>query len=311
MVHVSFAYASLPTGTPRGLERDMSIPPSSPFTFTLAGAGCVGTAVAVLLARAGHMPVGTASRSAGSAERAAGLLGAEAYSVARLPPADVVLVGAPDDAIAEVAGLVPAVRGSVVWHFAGSRGLGPLEPALSRGALGAALHPVQACPSIEAATLRLPGSAWGVTCSDELREWAQVVITGDLRGIPITVASKDRPAWHASSVITANGISALLSAGERVLGSIGVDDPIAVLGPIAAGVIANAREAGGATATLTGPVVRGEVAVIERHLAALEGTEGRAPYATATRMIIAAAVASGRIDNETAAKMSALLGDER
>lgn len=289
----------------------MSIPPSSPFTFTLAGAGRVGTAVAVLLARAGHQPVGIASRSASPARRAAGLLGAETYSVAGLPAADVVLVGAPDDAIVEVAGLVPAVRGTVVWHFAGSLDLGPLEPALARGALGAALHPVQACPSVEAGIEHLPGSAWGVTCSDELQEWAQGVIAGDLRGSPVTVAAKDRPAWHAASVITANGVSALLSAGAQVLGSIGVDDPMAVLGPIAAGAVANARAEGGGTATLTGPVVRGEAAVIERHLAALEGTEGRAPYVTATRMIIVAAVAAGRIDNEAAAKMSALLDDER
>ena len=280
-------------------------PPPIPFTFTLAGAGRVGTATAVLLSRAGHTPVGVASRTPASAERAAGLLGTDIHPFDGLPAADVVLIGAGDDSIEEVASrLTPT---SVAVHFAGSLDLSILEPFTSSGAGAAALHPVQACPSVEAAIERIPGSAWGITCSEGLEGWAATVVTNDLNGKAFPVAPEDRPAWHAASVVTANGISALLSAGERILSSIGVTDPIEVLGPLAAGSIANARSSGGGTATLTGPVVRGEVATIERHLKAMAGTAGHTPYVTATLAIIAAALASDRIDATIADQMRALV----
>ncbi|MPZ69668.1 MAG: DUF2520 domain-containing protein [Actinobacteria bacterium] len=282
-------------------------PPPIPFTFSLAGAGRVGTATAVLLSAAGHAPVGVASRTPASAERAAGLLGTDVYPFEDLPGADVVLIGAGDDSIEEVASLLAPDHGSVAIHFAGSLDLTILRSLTSAGAGAAALHPVQACPSVEAAIERIPGSAWGVTCSEGLEEWAAAVISDDLRGTAYPVAPQDRAAWHAASVVSANGISALLSAGERILSSIGVSDPIEVLGPLAAGSIANARDAGGGTATLTGPVVRGEIATVERHLNGLAGTTGYAPYVTATLAIIAAALASDRIDTTTADEMRALI----
>ena len=283
--------------------------PPRPFRFVLAGAGRVGTAVAILLARSGHECAGVASRTEASARRAAGLIGAPATTIEELPPGDVALIGAPDGAVEDVCrALAPRLaEGAVAWHFAGSHGLAPLGPALAAGASGAALHPVQACPDVDTAVRRLPGSAWGVTCSDGLEPWASAVIESDLGGVPVPVAGAARPVWHAAAVTAANGAAALLAAGERMLAGIGILDPPTVLGPLAAGAVANAREGGGGAATLTGPVVRGDVEAVERHVRALEESvpDALPLYRAAGRLVLGAA--GTRLDAPVAARLRALL----
>lgn len=272
--------------------------PPSPFELALVGAGRVGTAVSLLLQRRGHAVVGVASRSAASAEAAGARLGAPVARVEALPPSDVVVLGVPDHALAGVvrsAGETLADR--VVVHLAGSVGIDPLRGATDAAAL-CALHPVQACPDVDTAIVQLPGSAWGVTCSAGAEGWARRLIEEDLDGAPVEVREQDRALWHAAAVTTSNGISALMATGEALLDAIGVESPGRVLGPIAAGTVANARQVGGGAAALTGPVVRGETQVIARHL---DAVSQHAPdlldaYLHALRSIVAGARASGRID---------------
>jgi predicted short-subunit dehydrogenase-like oxidoreductase (DUF2520 family) len=288
--------------------------PSSPFRFLLVGAGRVGTAVSALLRSAGHTVSGVASRSPASVARAVDVLDAPRMDLdpVEWPDADVVLIGAGDGAIASIANAAAGWvgPGRVVVHFAGAMGVEPLRRAVDAGAVGCALHPVQACPDVDTAITRLPGSAWGVTCSLPVaEEWASGIIRSDLGGDPRIVAEDHRALWHAASVVTSNGIAALLSSSEALLDEIGVATPVDVVGPLAAGTVANARQGGGGGPTLTGPVVRGEVATIRGHLHAVAQ---RAPslldtYVTATRLILAAATRSGRLEPETATRIEAVL----
>jgi len=185
--------------------------------LTLIGAGRVGTAVASVLQSRGHEIVGVVSRSPSSTQAAGDHLQAPVVGrIEDLPPADLVLLGVTEGAIEEVARAVAlnVAPGTVVVHFAGAFGLTPLRAAISNGARGAALHPVQAMPSVEHALARLPGSAWGVTCPEDLRDWAHSLIRNDLDGEPIDVREDDRALWHAASVTTSNGVAALLSAAS-------------------------------------------------------------------------------------------------
>lgn len=285
--------------------------PATPFRIALVGAGRVGTAVTQLLRRSGHEVAGVASRDPASAQRAAAFLGAPAFDIASLPPADVVLVGAGDAAITVVAEqIVPRLReGSIVCHFAGSLGVTPLTPVLAARARACALHPVQACPDVASAVERLPGSAWGVTCDPDLRAWAEEVVARDLHGMPVSVAEEDRPLWHAAAVATSNGIAALLAVGESILASIGIAQPQRVLGPLAAGTVANAQAAGGAGTALTGPLVRGEAATIERHVTALgqRAPESLPAYLTVARVILEVGRRAGRVDSRQEAALLRLL----
>lgn len=280
--------------------------------IALVGAGTVGTAVSWLLAQKDHEIVGVASRNPESAAAASRRLGADVYAIEEIPDADLVLVGVSDAALEPVSTTIEdrISKGELVCHFAGSFGPSVMKALVRKGAKVCATHPVQACPTIDAAIARLPGSAWGVTCSDPDAE-ARIfeLIERDLDGYPVRVREQDRSIWHAAAVAASNGIAALLATGESILSDIGIDDPFRVLVPLAEGTVQNAREAGGGAAILTGPVVRGERETVRRHVEALRDRPGAqfAQYRAAALLTVQAAVAAGRIDERTAAEIMAEL----
>lgn len=289
-------------------------PPLPPRTFRLClvGAGKAGTAVAAGLRAAGHEVAAVASRTRERAAGAAARLDAPVARVGSLPECDVVLLGVPESAVRQIAGeLVPRLReGTVVWHLAGSLGITPLASIAGAGGWRCALHPVQAFPDAGAGVARLPGSAWGVTCDEPVRPWARAVVEEDLGGRAFALAEADRPVWHAASVTTANGAVALLSLGERLLGSIGIAAAGDVLGPLAAASVAHAA-ARGATASLTGPAVRGEWQTVAGHVDALRAgaPDLVGPYLEATRLIFRAADRAGKVDHDARHAAAALLGE--
>ena len=292
----------------------MSTPSGSRLRFALIGAGRVGTAVTEFLRRSGHEITGVSSRRAESAERAATRLETRTFDhKSELPAADVLLLGVPGEAIGQVVSLlIPSlVPGVVVVHFAGALGIDPLAEAGVAGAGVAALHPVQTFPDVERGIERLPGSAWGVTASPEIEPWATGLIAADLEGLPVIVPEEARPVWHAASVSTSNGIASLLAAGEAMLAAIGIDAPHRVLGPLAAGTVANAGERGAAE-SLTGPVVRGEQGTIASHLDALTDTSPHLAedYARIARVIVDAATRAHRIEEEEAERMLEMLENQ-
>lgn len=288
------------------------VAPPRPFSFCLVGGGRAGTAVALALKGAGHAVAGVASRSKSSAAAAAARLDAPVVAPNALPPCDVVLLGVPESALEPVAArIAPALgRGTVVWHLAGAAGIRALEAVASAGAVRLALHPVQAFPDHDAGLARLPGSAWGLTCDEGLRLWARTIATEDLGGRVFDLAEEDRPVWHAAAVTAASGAVAIMSLGERLLESIGVGAAGDVLGPLASAAVANASERG-ATASLTGPAVRGEWATVTAHLDALRrgAPDLVEPYREATRLIFRAALRAGKVTPEARAAAAAALGE--
>jgi predicted short-subunit dehydrogenase-like oxidoreductase (DUF2520 family) len=276
--------------------------PQSPFRVALIGSGRVGTAVASLLATSGHEIVGVGSRTGESARRAGELLGTSVFSSDDPVDADIYLIGTPADVVGPSTTLLVSridVESRVVVHFAGVTGIEPLEPARRKGAATCALHPVQACSDVESAIRNLPGSTWGVTCSEGSLDWTRSLIEKDLQGRVTLVAESDRPAWHAAAVMTSNGLAALLASSEHLLDGIGVSEPEVVLGPLAQGTLDNALAGGGGAATLTGPIVRGEVGTVRTHIEGLRrlSEEHVATYRSVTRMILEAAQKAGRVDH--------------
>jgi predicted short-subunit dehydrogenase-like oxidoreductase (DUF2520 family) len=289
----------------------MPPPARSDLRIALIGAGRVGTAVSELLRRRGHSIVGVSSRRAESSERAAAFLETVVFDHRTgLPPGDVFLLGVSDGAIPSVTSeIAPFLHdGAVVIHFAGAVGLAPLAAANAAGAGAAALHPLQSFPDVDTAIERLPGSAWGVTASDGLETWIHDLVTDELEGFPVTVSEAARPLWHAAAVTTSNGIAGLLSTAESMLASVGIPRPESVLGPLAAGTVANARQRGGAE-ILTGPVVRAEGATIAAHLEALATAAPHLveDYARVARIIVGSALRARRIGEEEAERMLGLL----
>lgn len=245
-------------------------------SFSLVGAGALGTHLASALSKQGLMPRGIASRSRGSAARLVGLL--EAGSVvapdaAELADADVLLLCIPDDAIHAAASALAASgaswKGRVVLHTSGARDAGALSPLGEQGAETGSFHPVQTFSGPPDAAL-FRGITVGVEGSNgAMAVAAHLADTLLAEALPLT--ADDKALYHAAAVMGGNFAIALLGAAADVWDHAvhGRADFAKALGPLVRQSVQNALEHGSGAA-LTGPVVRGDVHTIEHQLDALE-----------------------------------------
>ncbi len=240
----------------------------------IVGPGRVGTLLAVACSRAGHRVVAVGGGSARSRERltslVAGVRAADGVADAARR-GELVLVTVPDDAIEPVAtelALADAFRdGQHVVHVAGSRGLDALRRAALAGARTAACHPAMTVPIGSTDPDVLIGTAWGVTAHADDRPWAHELVA-DLGGDAHDVPDAARGLYHAGLAVGSNAVGAALAVARQLLLTARIDDPSAFLGPLVAASVDNVLERG-ATA-LTGPIARGDVGTVERHLALLD-----------------------------------------
>jgi predicted short-subunit dehydrogenase-like oxidoreductase (DUF2520 family) len=122
----------------------------------------------------------------------------------------------------------------------------------------------------------------------------------------VRLAPGSKAAYHAAAMLAAGGFVALLDAIAELGRVAGLDEPgaLAIYGGLAEQTLGNARALGIARA-LTGPMVRGDVGTIRRHLEALEQ---HAPdvvplYRAIADREIAIAEARGALAPETAASI--------
>ena len=87
---------------------------------------------------------------------------------------------------------------------------------------------------------------------------------------PFPIAEADRAAYHAAAVVASNHLVALLGQVERLAEAAGA--PFAAFAPLVRASVENAFLLGAADA-LTGPVSRGDLGTVERHLGALDPAE--------------------------------------
>ena len=191
--------------------------------------------------------------------------------------ADLVLVATPDAAIADTAAaLAPGLEpGALVVHLSGACTLDELtklelaRPDVRTGAL----HPLQSLPSAAVGVDRLPGSWCAVDGPDDVE---RIAVSLGMR--PFRVAPEQRTAYHAAACIASNHLVALLGQVARVAAEAGV--PADALLPLVRATVENVAALGTADA-LTGPVARGDVDTVARHLDALPAGEQAAYRALA------------------------------
>jgi predicted short-subunit dehydrogenase-like oxidoreductase (DUF2520 family) len=277
------------------------------------GAGTLGTAIAVLLERAGHRIVGisgreeTRGRASSYLPRVPFLEPAEAAAAAEL-----VVIGTPDDVIeptveALVAAAAPA-PGTWVAHLSGSLGLDALKPAAVAGAGILAIHPLQTFPDIGSALERLPGCSIAITAEDEEGYFLGERLAGDLEGVPFRLSDELRPLYHAAAVFASNYLVAASAIAESLWAEAGVPDPARTMAPLQRATLENVERLGPARA-LTGPAVRGDSGTIRRNLEALEAhaAELVPAYVAMARATLDLAERSGRLSSGARAAVEDVL----
>lgn len=244
----------------------------------IVGAGKVGTAVGVLLGRAGYVVAFVHDIDPARAEEAGRTMGGvtpvrDVAAVSR--GVDIVLITTPDRLIGEVAddiarrgGIRP---GHIVMHMSGSLTSDVLELVRGCGAAAASLHPLQSFADFAQAIKNIPGSVFCLEGDPdavaELRKMVEVY-----NGVEIAIPKEQKPLYHAGAVVASNYLVTLLWSSVRLLESIGMDGKTALeaLMPLVEGTLRNSR-ALGVPAALTGPIARGDATTIADHLASMEG----------------------------------------
>jgi predicted short-subunit dehydrogenase-like oxidoreductase (DUF2520 family) len=281
-------------------------------TIGFIGAGITGTALAVRLAQHGYEVIAVSSRSLSSAEKLAGRIsGCQVYNRAQevADMAQLVFITTPDDIIPEVAAEVKWHKEQSVVHCSGAHSIDILEPAKQRGANTGCFHPLQTFASIDRAIENIPGSTFTIEAEEPLQGVLKEMAT-TLEGGWVTLKAGDKVLYHAAAVFACNYLVTLVKVATDLWQTFQVppEQAIKALMPLLRGTLSNIENVG-LPNCLTGPIARGDMGTISRHL---ESLEKQAPpllsiYKELGRQTIPIALGKGRIDLQRAEELKALL----
>jgi predicted short-subunit dehydrogenase-like oxidoreductase (DUF2520 family) len=250
-------------------------------SIAIVGPGRLGRALALELRRTGYPIAEIVSRNhAGSRRRANELarkVGARASTSenARLD-ADVVWFCVPDREIAAASRQLASAVGwkkKIAFHSSGALASDQLKVLRRRGVSAASVHPLmtfvsRSIPSLKGVPFAVEGDAAAVKVA---RRFVR-----DLGGKAFSIRKQHKAAYHAWGAFTSPLLVALLVTGERLARAAGLSAVEArkKMLPIIRQTIAN-YEALGPAGAFSGPIVRGDVEVVRKHLEVL----GKVPEA--------------------------------
>ncbi len=267
--------------------------------IAFVGCGAAGRALAVAWRRKGHAIGAVHARR--SAAEVVKVIGAGVPN-GPLDDADVVVFGTPDDALAEVAKRHRLAPKQVALHLSGAHPSTVLAPT---GARTASLHPLCAFADLEAALAALPRAFCFV--EGEAADVAEKLA----RELTPHVARLDtgkKILYHAGAAIASNYTVTLLAVARDLLVEAGVPAGVALdaLVALVRGSLDNVEKVGIPQA-LTGPVARGDVDLVRRHIEALDGPV-RALYVALLEATLPLARARGTLSAQAEASLRRVLG---
>ncbi|HEX6938375.1 MAG TPA: Rossmann-like and DUF2520 domain-containing protein [Longimicrobiales bacterium] len=224
----------------------------------------------------------------------------------------IVVLAVPDDRLGEVAqglaaaGAAPA--GCVAFHLAGALTTEVLAPLHAVGYAVGSLHPLQSVADPWSGGDRLVGAAFALAGDAEALAAGRRLVDA-LRGRALVVPPALRPLYHAAAVFASNYVVALVAVAARLLREAGVaeSDALPAVLPLVRGTLDNLEQLG-ISAALTGPIARGDVDTVRRHLARL--SPGERPLYSALGLEALGLARAAGLDAGRAAELEALLSFE-
>jgi predicted short-subunit dehydrogenase-like oxidoreductase (DUF2520 family) len=255
--------------------------------IAILGPGHLGTSLAMALHRAGFAIEAIVGKATGKSGQRARKLAKQVRARASADfEADVVWFCVPD---AEIARAALDFAGRLSWekkvalHSSGALTSDSLQILRRQGADVASVHPLMTFvkgsrASFAGVPFAIEGDAPAVRAAKE--------ITRKLGGNAYSVRKRDKAAYHAWATFTSPLLMALLATTEDVAGLAGVKGNEAKrrMLPILCQTLSN-YAAFGAPAGFSGPIIRGDVETVRKHLRVLR----RAPAAREVYLALARA----------------------
>jgi predicted short-subunit dehydrogenase-like oxidoreductase (DUF2520 family) len=246
-------------------------------TISIVGPGNLGSALALTLVAAGYRVESFAVRRGSKHRKQAGALarriGAQLVELSKESrlAGDIVWITVPDDAIAQVARVLAKSgewQGKTVFHSSGALTSDELGALRTTGTHVATVHPMMtfvrgAVPDMKDVAFALEGDAVAVRT-------ARSIVT-KLAGKPFVIRKENKVLYHVFGSFASPLVIALMATMEEVALAAGIrkkDIPNVVL-PLLTRTWGNYLVHGAASA-FTGPLARGDVATVQKHLAALQ-----------------------------------------
>jgi predicted short-subunit dehydrogenase-like oxidoreductase (DUF2520 family) len=270
----------------------------------IIGTGKVGTSLAAVLKSKGFHIAAVSDMAEASLKNAERYLGKNVLYTQNntdvVAAADAIAITTQDSFIqgvaAEINAKVERLDRKLIFHTSGADPSSVLIPLNEKGAFLGSLHPLQTFPDID--------SAIGVlqdTC---------IFVEGDKDAVPLlrhlgdhigakvyTIAGKDKVLYHLSAVFVCNLLSALFCSGQGLMEKINIDfEPFL---PIIRATVYNIENKG-PLASLTGPIVRGDVKTVKAHLASIDDMElHKKVYKALSEVAVQMAAERKTIDEKT------------
>jgi len=242
------------------------------------------------------------------ARRLAGEVGAIAVAAGRAKvEAEVVWFCVPDGAIAGAAESLAGAaewKGKVALHSSGALTSDELAVLRKRGAKVASVHPMMTF--VRGSRPPLAVVPFAIEGDPKAAKAARAIVL-ELGGVPFTIRKKHKEAYHAWGMFTSPLLDALLAVSERVAVAAGVRRKTARerMLPILRQTLANYARLG-APESFSGPIVRGDVATVGKHLKVLREVSGaREVYIALVRAALRDLPAKNRVALERMLKAGA------
>ena len=172
-----------------------------------------------------------------------------------------------------------------------------------------ALEPLQTLANVQQAISNIPGSTFAIEAAEPLlttlKEMAEA-----LHCRWIELKAEDKVIYHAAAVIASNYLVTLVKLADDLWETFGIprEQATRALLPLLKGTLNNIENVGIPQA-LTGPIARGDIETVKKHLAALqkEAPDALSTYCELGLQTIPIAQAKGKIDEEKADELRAVL----
>jgi len=276
------------------------------------GTGRLGKALALALMDRGLKVAGVGSLTLDeSAPLAAAIPGCVNLTPQQVvDQCDLVFVTTVDGAIESTANALQWRAGTGVVHCSGATEVSSLAKAERDGASIGGFHPMQTFGDPEAARRSLPGCTVTIEASSPLDEVLRAM-AGRLECPVNQLPPGMRGRYHAAAGYASQFINVILREASAIWQSWGAqeDAAVAAMLPLVQGTLASIASAGLARG-MPGPVSRGDIVSIEKHLASLASLDAplQQLYREMCSRSIALGLEAGGVNAEQATRLRGMLG---
>lgn len=243
-------------------------------TLSIIGAGKAARTLARLWRDTGVFSPGSILNSSPASTVAAAAFiggGEPVETLAGREQSDLYMIGVRDDDIANISReLEDFIKpGALVFHISGSQPSSVLANLRGRGAVIASLHPIQSFADPALSIKNFVGTACALEGDEQALEILKPAVE-TIGGVPMTIRADKKIIYHAASVFASNYMTVLIDTALRCLEEAGIerDKGLEALTPILRQTVENIA-ARGPQEALTGPIARGDAALVGAQLKAL------------------------------------------